>query len=103
MTGGRLLATGAAGAAGTVRLKVERLVLTDGAQINVNTIGQGHAGRVAITATEAITISGENAVGETSGLLSNSFGPEAAGVLTVVTPTLTLNGGLMQTVKWQPV
>lgn len=99
MTGGRLLATGAAGAAGTIRLEVGQLVLTDGAQVNVNTIGQGRAGTVAITATEAITITGENAVGEPSGLLSNSLGPGAAGVLKVVTPTLTLNGGLMQTVS----
>src|SRR5262249_53572961 len=60
-------ATGS-GDAGNLDVRVGRLTLSEGAQIDSSTFGSGHGGALTVAATEAISISGRS-----SGLFSNAF------------------------------
>jgi filamentous hemagglutinin family protein len=51
-------AVGSTGDDGSINLRAERLALTDGSIIDSTTFGLGHGGRVTITATEALTLTG---------------------------------------------
>jgi large exoprotein involved in heme utilization and adhesion len=99
LAGGRIqAATGGEGAAGTVEVNAARVILTEGGQIFSNTFGVGQGGTVTVAASEAIRISGQDSAGNASGLFSNTFGDGNAGRVTVLTPSLELEGGLLQTV-----
>ncbi|HNP28677.1 MAG TPA: hypothetical protein PKK23_06510 [Nitrospirales bacterium] len=106
--GGRVVTrTAGDGDAGDINLHVDRLELTDGGQIFsgtgslengrfTGTGGPGNGGDLNIKAAESIHISGQDQQGFLSGLFSNAqFGSGDAGDLTISTPHLTLNGGLI--------
>jgi large exoprotein involved in heme utilization and adhesion len=84
--------------------QVEQVMLTGGAQITsssgkVNETGtvvasSGRGGTVTVTTTDALIIAGHDPMGtEPSGVFSQTFGPGAAGSVTVTTPRLTLAEG----------
>lgn len=105
------------GDAGNVSVAVNRLVLTAGGQVgsgsgiaSVETgevrVGKGQAGTVTITATDSVTMSGQDAAGIASGIFSqtaalcegaacgSAAGQERrAGMIAIATPTLRMNDG----------
>jgi filamentous hemagglutinin family protein len=88
----------AGGPAGTITVEVTTLRLTGGARIDAHTDGAGQGGNVTVTATNGITISGQDSAGHASGLFSTTSGAGHAGRVTVLTPALELQGGMLQTV-----
>ena len=90
--------TSSGGAAGNIALTMGRLTLTDGAQISSsNRGGTGRGGRLTVTATESITLTGQDSEGFKSGLFSNTNGAGDAGGLLVSTPLLSIDGGRIVT------
>jgi len=51
------------GDAGDIKVEVEKLVLTDGAQIGTFTRGPGQGGNLTVVARDMITVSGEDSQG----------------------------------------
>ena len=114
---------GAVGNSGGININTGSLGLTDGASISASTSGQGNAGLVDITATDTISLSGENnlqnpsnirssvlerAVGNSGGIRINTssliltdgsslatgvFGGGNAGEININTASLTLTDG----------
>ena len=90
----------AVGNAGGISISTDSLSLTNGGQVDASTFGQGNAGSVNITATNNITIDGEQASGFPSGVSSrvNSGAVGDAGSITINTDSLSLtNGGRVAT------
>ncbi|MDJ0536422.1 MAG: filamentous hemagglutinin N-terminal domain-containing protein [Xenococcaceae cyanobacterium MO_207.B15] len=83
---------GAQGTAGEIRIETGSLSLADGAGVITNTNGRGNAGLINITATDAITITGEDSQGDVSGIFSQveSEAEGNAGGITIETGSLTL-------------
>jgi large exoprotein involved in heme utilization and adhesion len=79
------------GHAGDIELKVGSLRLTGGAFIDSGTSGGGRGGELTVAAADTIAMTGPG-----SGLFSNTFGSGDAGRITVSTPLLTLDEGLIQ-------
>ncbi|MDJ0678844.1 MAG: filamentous hemagglutinin N-terminal domain-containing protein [Xenococcaceae cyanobacterium MO_167.B52] len=86
---------GAEGDAGGVTINTGSLSLTNGGQVSADTFDEGNAGSVEITATDSITIDGENSNGFASGVSSGvDLGAEGdAGGVTINTGFLTLTNG----------
>ena len=86
------------GNAGGIKINTGSLSLTNGAQVNASTFGQGNAGQVKITAQDTIAIGGENLEGSPSGV-DSSVDFEAtgnAGGVSIKTSSLSLiNGGFI--------
>ena len=84
------------GNAGGLDVQVGRLVLTGGSQIDSSTRAgrTGRGGELMVTASEAIAISGRGSLG-VSGLFSGTSGEGAGGAVTIDTPLLTMDGGLI--------
>jgi large exoprotein involved in heme utilization and adhesion len=93
MDGGLIQAIGEIGNASDIEVRVGRLTLTNGAQIDSRTDSVGRGGQLSVMASEAITIAGEDRAGFPSGLFSNTFGSGDAGRLVVSTPLLTMDDG----------
>lgn len=98
---GGLIQAGAAresrGHAGALALQVGTLSLAGGARIDASTSGPGRGGRVTVTATESITITGRDSEGFESGLLSSTDGSGDGGSLFVSTPLLSIDEGSITT------
>ncbi len=90
-----LVNPGAVGEAGGVTITTDNLNLTNGGRVDASTLGQGNAGSVEITATDTITIDGENSGGFASGAISfvNSGAVGDAGGVTITTGFLILTNG----------
>ncbi len=86
------------GQAGAVTVNAARLAVTNGGQIITSTVSMGKAGTVTLDATESITLSGRNAGGTRSQVLSNTSGngSGAAGQVSFSAPTITLDDALVQ-------
>ncbi len=85
----------ALGNAGGVTITTSSLNLTNGGRVDASTLGQGNAGSVNITASDTITIDGEDLGGILSGATS-AVASEAvgnAGGVTITTGSLTLTNG----------
>lgn len=90
--------TGGLGDAGDISLQVGTLELKNGAQINVSTgyleknspIDTGKGGKLDVSASESILITGEKESNRPSGLLSNTFSKSPGGTITLTTPRLSL-------------
>jgi filamentous hemagglutinin family protein len=104
--GGRLLVNNAfvnartTGAGEGARLGIdmrmaEELVLTNGGQLIAQSSGAGRAGDVLVTAGGSIAIVGRSG-NNRSGLFSSTLAGGDAGRITVSTPTLTMDEGLIQ-------
>lgn len=85
------------GDAGDLTIKTGTLEVRDGARISASTAGFGNAGTVRIDATEQVTVNGE-----LSGIFSSTVAKDAdvgdagnAGTLTVSTPRLVVDGGVI--------
>ncbi|NER27142.1 MAG: S-layer family protein [Symploca sp. SIO1C4] len=63
--------SGAKGNGGGVGIEAASLSLTNGAQIGVGTSGEGNAGFVLIRATDTVSVDGEDADGNNSGVFSS--------------------------------
>ena len=88
----------AVGDAGGVTMTTGSLSLTNGGRVSASTFGQGNAGSVEITASDTITIDGEDSGGSNSGATSGvgSSADGDAGGVTITTGSLSLtNGGLV--------
>jgi filamentous hemagglutinin family protein len=75
--GGQIVSSaqsGSSGDAGQVTIEVDRLEVTEGGQIGSATFGTGQGGVVTVTATEAVTIAGDE-----SGLFTNAAGSRRGG------------------------
>ncbi len=87
--------SGAVGDAGGVTIDTGSLNLTNGGVVSASTFGQGNAGSVEITASDTITIDGEDSGGVPS-LVDSRVEPEAvgnAGGVTITTGSLNLTNG----------
>jgi large exoprotein involved in heme utilization and adhesion len=66
------------GDAGAITVAARSVTLTAGAQIDSSTLGAGHGGTVAVTATDAVAISGDE-----SGLFTSTTGQGLGGDITL--------------------
>jgi large exoprotein involved in heme utilization and adhesion len=93
MDGGLIQASGSSGSAGNIgslEVRVGRLTLTGGAELGSWAFGSGHGGDVTVVATEAIAMAGQD-----NYLFSNVSGSGDGGRLSIATPLLTMDGGLI--------
>ena len=90
-----LVNSDAEGDAGGVNISTSNLTLTNGGRVAADTLGQGNAAAVEITATGDLTFDGENSGGFPSGVTSlvNSDAEGDAGGVTISTSNLTLTNG----------
>lgn len=97
------------GNGGTIQIATRDLTVTNGAEIDVSTFGQGNTGNILIDASNAIAIDGEatdqltTATGQPlsfeSGIGAGVFGVGNGGIVQLQTRNLTLtNGGTISTV-----
>jgi filamentous hemagglutinin family protein len=89
-------ATGASatGAGGVIEVQGRRITISDGSQIKTQTIELGQPGRLVLTASDSVELSGTSADGKLfSALLSQTFGSEPAGDLTIKTRKLIVQDG----------
>ncbi len=80
------------GDAGSIDIQAGRLALTGGAQVSTSAFSSssGHGGTLTITATDSVTIAGEDSAGYSSGLFSNTYSSGDAGTIRVTAPTVTV-------------
>jgi filamentous hemagglutinin family protein len=93
---GLIQANGEIGDAGDIEVRVGRLALAGGAQIDNRTEGPGRGGQLTVEASDTIAIAGlgQGRLGlSPSGLFSTTFGRGDAGRLVVTAPTLSMEGG----------
>jgi len=84
----------ATGAGGVIEVQGRRITITDGSQIKVQTTDSGQGGRLLVTASDSVELSGTAADGKLfSALLSQTFGSEPAGDLTIKTGKLIVQDG----------
>ena len=84
----------ASGAGGEIEVQGRRVTLTDGSQIKVQTTDSGQGGSLVVTASDSVELSGTSADGKLfSALLSQTFGSEPAGDLTIKTGKLIVQDG----------
>ena len=85
------------GAAGDVFVTAPLVELQEGAWMESNTTGGGVGGKLAVTASERLTLSGTDDNGFGSSLQTMAIGAGAAGMLTVEAPVIELrDGGFMR-------
>jgi filamentous hemagglutinin family protein len=91
----------AEGDGGGIEITTTNLTLTNGGQINANTIGRGDAGKININSNGTIVIDGQDTQGSPSGIFSavrdtaigNAIGIGNAGGIEITTANLTLTDG----------
>ena len=92
--GSRVLPRGE-GKGGDINLSTGSLSLTGGSRIDASTFGQGNAGDIDITASQSISLDGENSSGLPSEISSQVFsaGEGKGGDINLSTGSLSLTGG----------
>ncbi|MGB7442004.1 MAG: S-layer family protein [Coleofasciculaceae cyanobacterium] len=87
--------SGATGNGGDVIIKTQELRILDGASLSASTSGEGNAGNLTVTATEAIEVSGSDPEGNSSSIAAqvNSGATGDGGNLTIETAQLSLSQG----------
>ena len=88
------------GAETGIDIAVRSLQVLGGSQIDSSTLGTGQAGGVTIVATGDVALIGHNSSGLKSRLTSVTAGDGNTGGVSVMTPTLTIDGGLITTVSF---
>ena len=84
----------ATGTGGVIEVQGRRITITDGSQIKTQTIEFGQPGRLLVTASDSVELSGTSEDGKLfSALLSQTFGSEPAGDLTIKTGKLIVQDG----------
>ena len=92
---GSSVESGAIGNAGKVSIETKKLTLTNGAQIQSATFGEGDAGIITINTIDTVSLDGESRDG-TNSAISSSVQPGAignAGKVSIDTGNLTLTNG----------
>lgn len=86
---------GAIGNAGKLTITTQSLAVTNGAQLNTRTSGQGNAGGMKITAQDRVVIDGRNPLGSSSGLFSrvNAGAIGQGGDIEITTDSLSITNG----------
>jgi filamentous hemagglutinin family protein len=84
---------GSRGNAGSIDVRVGRLTLTGGAQINSTTFGDGRGGEITVMAADSISVAGHNTVGFPSGLFSAARRGGPGGTIRVQTRNIQLRDG----------
>ena len=79
------------GDGGNIDLETGSLHLQDGAYIRTNTWFLGRGGNISIRATDTLTLSGTNTLGENSHIAANTYGEEKASGGTIVLETRQLH------------
>ena len=97
--GSRILSrvgAGAAGNSGGITIVTGSLFLKDGTRVSTNSFGVGNGGDITITATDAISIEGQNSQGFVSGIFSSVLAGAAgnSGGITIDTGSLFLKDGI---------
>ncbi len=90
---GLITSSRSTGTAGDMTIATSTLAVQNGGQIAASTTGAGPGGDVSINATTSVQLTGKGSNGSPSLLLVSSEGAGNAGDLTIVTPTLTIDGG----------
>lgn len=86
----------ATGNAGDLTIATGRLILRDGAQIASNTLSEGSAGRLSVTASESVEVIGRSANGQFLSALQTQAEPDSSGNsqdLNIFTRELILRDG----------
>lgn len=78
------------GAAGSLTINTNKLIVQDEAQISTGTVGKGQGGNLTVNAADSVLISSSANSSRFSGLLSLAQGEGAAGNLNITTEQLTL-------------
>ncbi len=81
------------GNSGGINLTTAKLSLTQGGQISTSTFGAGNAGAIAISASETISVEGEDQAGRNSGIFSQVVGVGKSGEINLTTAKLSLTQG----------
>ena len=82
------------GDAGEVAIATGRLTVTDGADIGVETLGEGNAGKLTVNASESVEVSGTSPDGEfNSGIGAGTEGDGNAGDVIISTGRLIIRDG----------
>lgn len=82
---------------GEISIQAEQLILQDASQVSASTFGRGKGGNLTVNATDFILVSGTDAQGFVSSLLTNTYNRGLAGKLTVKTRELIVeNGGQIE-------
>ncbi len=84
------------GRPGAIVIEVGTLTLEGGAQIDNSIRGPGQGGSVTVTASDSVTITGSSAAGNPSRFFGQAEGEGTAGSLTILTPTLRMDGGRIE-------
>ncbi|MEQ8971989.1 MAG: filamentous hemagglutinin N-terminal domain-containing protein, partial [Coleofasciculus sp. C1-SOL-03] len=86
---------GATGNGGDVRITASSLSLTNGAQIDATTLGEGDAGKIVIRATDSVLLDGEDSQGFPSGVFSQVApgAKENSGGVEIFSGSLTATNG----------
>ena len=87
------------GNAGDIEVRGGRLTLTGGAQIDIGTRGLGRGGELTVVATDMLTIAGRDSNGNLSGLQGSAFSGGDAGRLFISAPTVSIDGGRIQSIS----
>jgi large exoprotein involved in heme utilization and adhesion len=85
-------AAGTTGDVGHIDITARLMQVIDGSRVSGDTHGAGRGGDVTVRASEALTITGQDADGNPSAVFSDTFGSGAAGRVTVSAPRLVLDG-----------
>lgn len=84
------------GAGGFVRVASTSLSLTNGGAVSATTSGSGAGGYIDISASNRISVEGQTADGNTSGIRASTFGTGAGGNIFLTAPSINLDQGLIQ-------
>ncbi|NEO36262.1 MAG: S-layer family protein [Moorea sp. SIOASIH] len=91
---GANLIGGATGKAGDLRITTGQLMVSDGAQVGVNTFGEGDGGNLTVNASSTVQLIGTDANPEfPSGLFAVTLGTGKAGDLSITTGQLIVSDG----------
>jgi len=78
------------GEGGTIEIETGSLSVTNGAVISASTVGQGNAGNVKITQTNAVSLDGVSSNGEPSGIFSLAAADGKGGSIEIETGSLSV-------------
>ncbi|NEO70614.1 filamentous hemagglutinin N-terminal domain-containing protein [Moorena sp. SIO3H5] len=82
------------GNAGDISITTGELIVSDGAQVNVSTSGEGEGGNLTVDASESVQLIGTSANGRIfSGLFATTFGTGKAGDISITTGELIVSDG----------
>ena len=96
LDGGKVGApAGSTGRPGDIVIDAARLAVMGGGGITTSTQGAGRGGTITITATDAVSVSGQSSEGDKSSISTLTIGSGDAGRVMITAPTLTVDGAFI--------